>query len=148
VSDGYLIWTDGSCYTGDRIGSYAWICLDEDDNEFTGGSWVEDTTISRMELMGAIKALSRLLTLRGPSVALVMSDSQYVVLGITHRHRARKKNNDLWDLLDEVVDAHEYVVFDHVKGHDGNYYNEWCDKEASRLRKEGQEQCQSLVKHD
>lgn len=137
---GFLVYTDGSCWTGDRIGAYAWVVIDENDVEVTGGDWWEDTTISQMELMAAIEALDQLLMFRGPSVALVMSDSEYVVKGITDRTRARNKNSDLWDCLDEVVDSHVLVAFEHVKGHDGDHYNELVDGMAGKLRKEGQDE--------
>lgn len=135
---GFVVYTDGSCFTGDRIGAYAWVAIDEDDNESTGGSWVADTTISRMELSGPIEALDYIYRVMGPCVVLVYSDSEYVVKGITDRRRARRKNNDLWDMLDETVDAHELVEFEHVRGHAGNHYNELCDQMAGDLRKEGQ----------
>lgn len=136
--DSYLVYTDGSCYTGDRIGSWAWVAIDGDDNEVMGGGVNRDTTISRMELLGPIDALETIYDDCGPSTILVYSDSEYVVLGITNRRRQRKKNNDLWDWLDEVVDAHEHVEFEHVRGHSGDYYNELVDREAHRLRKEAQ----------
>jgi ribonuclease HI len=91
-----------------------------------------------MELMGPLEALTQLLMFRGPSVAIVYSDSEYVVKGITDRSRARRKNIDLWEALDDVVDAHELVVFEHVRGHQGDHYNEICDKMAGDLRREGQ----------
>jgi ribonuclease HI len=136
---GFIVYTDGSCFTGDRVGSYAYVVIDEDDLEYTGGLWEYDTTISRMELMGPIAALETIRLMRGPSIVLVYSDSQYVVLGITHRKRQRNKNVDLWDRLDAAVDAHELVEFAHVKGHNGDHYNEMCDEMATKLRKEGQQ---------
>lgn len=140
MTGAYLVYTDGSCYTGDRIGGYAWVVIDELGVEVSGGSWWKDTTISQMELMGAIEALDQLLMFRGPSIVQVYSDSQYVVLGITDRTRQRKKNLGLWDYLDTVVDAHEFVEFEHVKGHDGDHYNEMVDEMAGKLRKEGQDE--------
>jgi ribonuclease HI len=141
---GFIVYTDGSCYTKDRIGSFAWVVVDEDDIEVNGGEWVLDTTISRMELMAPIEALSQLLMYRGPSVALVYSDSEYVVKGITDRNRQRKANIDLWEALDDIVDAHKLVEFEHVPGHSGNYYNELCDKKANTLRREGQQYVREL----
>lgn len=132
--DGLLVWTDGSCATSDRIGAYAYVIVDGNYQEFLDGDSEVDTTISRMELSGPINALARILEDCGPSVVLILSDSQYVVQGITDRTRKRNKNNDLWDLLDYVVDEHEQVTFEHVKGHAGNHYNELCDEHAGALR--------------
>jgi ribonuclease HI len=132
--DDYLVYTDGSCYAADRIGSYAWVVIDGEGNEELQGSAVADTTISRMELMGAIRALEWILDSFGPSYILLYSDSEYVVKGITDRSRKRNKNVDLWLWLDEMVDAHEHVEFEHCRGHVGNYYNEMVDKLAGELR--------------
>lgn len=135
----YLIYTDGSCFTGDRIGAYAWLAVDDYGVIGPEGESAEDTTISRMELSGPIAALDWCMYKSGPSVCLVYSDSEYVVKGITDRSRARKCNNDLWDRLDEIVGSHALVVFEHVKGHakddTGHPYNDAVDKKAGELRK-------------
>jgi ribonuclease HI len=141
VSKGFEVYTDGSCWTGDRIGAWAWVAVDGDDAHRDpepyelGGGAARDTTISRMELLGPLEALLWIFDTHGPSYVMVYSDSEYVVLGITHRHRARRKNTDLWDDLDLIVDSHEAVEFEHVKGHAGNHYNEICDEHAGKLRK-------------
>jgi ribonuclease HI len=142
-SPGYIVYTDGSCWTGDRIGAYAWVIVDEDGNEVPGGATEHDTTISRMELMGAIDALESVRFVAGPCVVLVYSDSEYVVKGITDRTRQRKLNVDLWDKLDKAVDAHELVAFEHVYGHKGDHYNEMADKYAGQLRREAQSRAKS-----
>jgi ribonuclease HI len=110
------------------------VILDEDDKEIVGGQSEVDTTISRMELMAPIDALDAIMFTWGPSVVLVHSDSEYVVKGITDRTRQRKKNVDLWDRLDSVVDDHVEVVFEHVRGHSGDHYNELVDRYAGTLR--------------
>jgi hypothetical protein len=55
------------------------VIVDEDGNEVPGGATEHDTTISRMELMGAIDALESVRFVAGPCVVLVYSDSEYVV---------------------------------------------------------------------
>lgn len=149
MSDGaYLCYTDGSCDYRDRIGAFAWLIADEDDVIGPVGEWEDDTTISRMELMGPIAALRVCHQISGPSVCLVYSDSEYVVRGITDRNRARLKHNDLWDTLDKLVDSHELVVFEHVKGHAkddrGHPFNDAVDKKAGETRKKRQNE----VRHD
>lgn len=136
--DSYLVFTDGSCWTGDRIGAYAWVAIDGDGNEELQGKSELDTTISRMELMGPINALEWILKHCGSSVILVQSDSEYVVLGATNRRRKRKKNVDLWLWLDGLIDKHELVAFEHVKGHAGDHYNEMVDTLAGELRRGAQ----------
>lgn len=104
--------------------------------EHLDGGVAEDTTISRMELIGPLEALLWIHDTHGPSYIVVFSDSEYVVKGITDRSRKRQKHNDLWDDLDFIVDAHKAVMFEHVKGHAGNEYNELCDKHAGKLRRD------------
>lgn len=129
------VYTDGSCYTGDRIGGWAWVTIDDFGEETYGGGSDIDTTISRMELLAAIDPLETIYEDCGPSDIVLYSDSQYVVLGITDRSRKRRANNDLWDWLDDITDAHSSVEYIHVRGHQGNHYNEMADKLAGEFRK-------------
>jgi ribonuclease HI len=138
----YLIYTDGSASVKDRTGGYAWKIIDFDpvDEEIGGGSEV-DTTISRMELMAAISALEEIniWCLCQPheqhgGVALVISDSEYVVKGFNDRGRARNKNVDLWLRLEAAAACFELVQFEHTKGHAGHADNEEVDKLAGEFR--------------
>lgn len=138
----YLVYTDGSASVKDRTGGYAWkiVGLNPPDEEVGGGSEV-DTTISRMELMAAISALEEIniWCLCQPhenhgGVALVLSDSEHVVLGFNDKNRARRKNVDLWDRLEAAAACFELVHFEHVKGHAGHPDNEECDKLAGEFR--------------
>lgn len=131
----FHVYTDGSCWTGDRIGGWAWVAIDQFGEELQGGSSEVDTTISRMELSGIIDALEFIYERCGPSDIVVYSDSEYAVLGIKDRTRQRKKNNDLWDWLDDITDAHGSVEYNHVRGHQGNHYNEIADDLAGEFRK-------------
>lgn len=139
IESPFHVYTDGSCWTGDRIGAWAWVGVDPNGTDFGSGGSDVDTTISRMELMGPIDALEFLYELYGPCDVVIHSDSEYVVLGITDRSRKRNKNGDLWDWLDEITDAHESVEYLHVKGHAGNHYNEIADELAGAYRTERQD---------
>jgi ribonuclease HI len=144
----YLVYTDGSCSAKDRVGGYAWKIvdpeLDADGDEYVqyGGGSEVDTTISRMELRAAIDALEEITDWHCDSaedshhgaVALVFSDSEYVVLGFNDPSRARNKNVDLWDRLDNVAGYFDAVVFEHVRGHAGHEDNEDVDKMAGQFR--------------
>ena len=126
------IYTDGSCWHGDRIGGWAWVTWP--DQEWGGGSDV-DTTISRMELMGPIDGLETLYERYGALSLDVFSDSEYVVKGMQYPSRARNLNNDLWDWLESVVSYHEKVRWFHVRGHTGVVENEMADDIAGSFRK-------------
>lgn len=132
------MYTDGSCSAKDRAGGYAWKLVDEDGNEHVGGGSEVDTTISRMELMATISALTKILDLERDdaenTVVLLLSDSEHVVLGFMNKSRARNKNVDLWTVLENVASWFDLVIFEHVKGHAGHPDNEDCDKLAGEFR--------------
>lgn len=140
----FLVYTDGSCSAKDRVGGYAYkivAAYQDEDIEIVGGGSEVDTTISRMELMAAISALERLNSdafwkrYDGiPAVALVISDSEHVVLGFNIKTRARNKNQDLWERLEAAASEFDLVEFEHVKGHSGHTDNEECDKLAGEFR--------------
>jgi ribonuclease HI len=138
----YLVYTDGSCSVRDRTGGYAWLIVDEAGNEHMGGGHEQDTTISRMELMAAISALTKIMLIEQEpsraepldSVVLIYSDSEYVVKGFMDKNRARNKNVDLWNALDNLASWCELVHMEHVKGHAGHEDNEAVDKLAGEFR--------------
>ena len=127
--------------------------------EVDGKSWrvskgYRRTTNNRMELMGVIAGLESTADLGKGRKTEVVSDSSYVVNGMSKgwakRWRAngwrRNKqgdmalNPDLWGRLLDAVDNRD-VVFRWVKGHAGHPQNEECDamvREASRLPKNEQ----------
>lgn len=137
----YLVYTDGSCSVKDRTGGYAWLIVD-DEGEELGGGYETDTTISRMELMAAISALQEILLWEdqgfepSDSVILLLSDSEYVVKGFMDKNRARNKNRDLWDVLDNLASWFELVHMEHVKGHAGHADNEAVDRLAGEFRQQ------------
>jgi ribonuclease HI len=97
------------------------------------------TTNNRMEMTGAIRALSALIE---PCDVVLHTDSRYVIDGITKWvHGWKKKgwinaskqpvrNSDLWHDLIEAAQPHN-VDWVWVKGHDGHPENERADKLAS-----------------
>ena len=131
---GIALFTDGSCWTGDRIGGWAFVAIDAFGNEVDNSGSETDTTISRMELMAVATGLEEIFLFLGPCEILVFSDSEYVVKGAIDKRRARNKNNDLWDWLDHWEGRHEEVVFEHVRGHQDSYYNDLADRLAGNAR--------------
>ncbi|EGH29196.1 ribonuclease H [Pseudomonas syringae pv. japonica str. M301072] len=93
-----------------------------------------------MELTGAIRGLEEL---KRPCEVTLVTDSQYVMKGITEwmvnwKKRGWKtaakepvKNADLWQLLDEQVSRHT-VKWQWVRGHIGHPGNERADQLANR----------------
>lgn len=97
------------------------------------------TTSNRMELMAAISGLERLTV---PSVVTLLTDSKYVIEGITKwlpgweakgwklASGGAVKNVDLWQRLKVATQGHA-ITWKWVKGHAGNPGNERADRLAS-----------------
>ena len=133
------IFTDGACRGNPGPGGWGVILRSgSHEKELFGGE--QSTTNNRMELRAAIEGLA---ALKRPSQVTVTTDSQYVRQGITQwiegwkrnqwRTSAKKpvKNQDLWQLLDELTSRHE-VTWEWVKGHSGHPDNEHADDLANR----------------
>ncbi len=132
------MFTDGACSGNPGPGGWGTIlrsCGAE--KELCGGE--KETTNNRMELTAVIKGLE---ALNRRCRVKIISDSQYVVNGITKgwaeswkRNNWKKSdkkpalNADLWEQLLELLSKHEYE-FEWVKGHDGHPENERCDRLA------------------
>src|SRR5450755_2354059 len=111
-SRGVSLFTDGSSWSKDRSGGWAWLAVDCEDGEAFDSGGTGDTTNNRMEMQAWIEGLSSLYDVHGSCLVLVWSDSEYVGLGVMHgKHRLRHANSDLWKQLDDIVKAHEYVEF-------------------------------------
>lgn len=136
-SSGLAVFTDGSAYPKDRSGGWAWVAVDAWGGTETDAGPVSDTTISQMELLAVTEALASLFEACGPCEVLVHSDSEYVVLGCNDKSRKRLKNVKWWDNLDHMIKLHQYVAFEHVRGHQDNEYNNLADELAGRARRDG-----------
>ena len=99
------------------------------------------TTNNRMELMGVIFGLECLKT---KSIVNVYTDSKYVIdgieLGWAKKWRSKNWfrvknekaiNHNLWARLLELIEKHESVTLNWVKGHAGHPENERCDELAN-----------------
>jgi len=134
------IYTDGACSGNPGPGGWGAVLISgAHRKEISGGD--PGTTNNRMELMAAIEALR---ALKGTPTVNLYTDSTYVKKGITEwiaswkangwRRRSGKrllpvKNEDLWQELDRLVDAHT-VRFHWVEGHAGHAENERADELA------------------
>ena len=132
------LYTDGACSGNPGPGGYGTVLIYKDKiKELSEG--FSETTNNRMELLSVIVGLR---CLKEKCHVDIYSDSKYVVEAINQgwllswqannwRKSDKKevKNVDLWKELIEEMNKHE-IVFHWVKGHDGNEYNERCDKLA------------------
>ena len=135
------IYTDGACSGNPGPGGWGAILLYKDTvRELSGGEKL--TTNNRMELLGAISALS---ALKEPCEVGLYTDSQYIanainkgwLVGWKAKNWKRKdgelKNTDLWQELDRLLSIHK-VSFFWVKGHADNEFNNRCDELAVKER--------------
>ena len=128
-----VVYTDGSCSFKNGTGGWAFILMTEDETfEHSGAE--ADTTLGRMELMGPLMSLEYLTLIEANGRVLIVSDSQYVVDGFNDKQRARNKHKDLWNRMEELAKPFHCVLFEHVKGHTGDHWNERADKLAGTAR--------------
>jgi ribonuclease HI len=137
------IYTDGACKGNPGPGGYGAILkFGERTKEISGCS--PSTTNNRMEMKAVIEALRRL---KKPCHLKIVTDSRYVMMGITswlpgwlkrNWQNAQKKpvlNRDLWEELLRLSRSH-HIQWAWVKGHDGHPENERCDELAKKALKD------------
>lgn len=88
----------------------------------------KNTTNNRMEMKAVELALSFIK--KEVDNIIIYTDSMYVIGCITLGWK-RKKNQIAWKLLDEQLERVKLlcknIEFVHVKGHNGDKHNEFCD---------------------
>lgn len=142
----FKVYTDGACLGNPGPGGYAAVILNSDSEKLKTVSGAEkDSTNNRMELRAVIEALK---TIPKNSTVELYSDSSYVIKGLSKWIEGWKKNGwktsskkevanrDLWEELDKLASANK-LIYQKVKGHSGNYFNEKVDnlakKEAEKI---------------
>ena len=131
------IYTDGACSGNPGPGGYGAILkYGQEIREISG--YEVATTNNRMEMMAVIEALRQL---KRPCKVKVITDSQYVVKGMTewiqgwikkNWQTSQKKpvlNKSLWEELLALCQQHK-IEWQWIKGHNGHPYNERCDQLA------------------
>lgn len=119
-----VIFTDGACKTSDKTGGWAFVVTKNDEQIHSSFYFEDNTTNNRMEIVSVIKALEWCKSNNIKEVEIV-SDSMYVI-GTMSQNWKRNKNNDLWEILDELINKIS-INWQHTKGHSGNKWNEKCD---------------------
>lgn len=139
------IYTDGACLGNPGKGGFAWILI-RGDIEYRHSESNPNTTNNRMELMAIISALAYFDSKKTSNKKYkieIYSDSNYVVDAINKGwlHSWQKngwkksnkepvKNQDLWEQLVVFLNKYDFV-FNWIKGHNGDLYNEQCDQMAN-----------------
>lgn len=134
-----VLYTDGACSGNPGAGGWGAILEYQGQRkELSGGE--NSTTNNRMELMAAIKGLS---ALKEPCHVKLVSDSKYVIDGLSRgwaanwrkngwkrNKREKALNPDLWEQLLNLIEKHE-MEYEWVKGHSGHPENQRCDDLAT-----------------
>lgn len=134
------MYTDGACKGNPGRGGWGVLLRYKGvEKQLYGGETL--TTNNRMELTAVIQGLLALK--RSGCIVTVVSDSKYVLTGITEwlpnwkkrnwKTAAKKPvlNEDLWRKLDDLAAQHK-IKWEWVKGHSGHRENEMADELANR----------------
>ncbi|MCI2236278.1 MULTISPECIES: ribonuclease HI [unclassified Helicobacter] len=126
------LFCDGSSLGNPGYGGWCGILRYKDKEKIIKGS-AENATNNQMELSALIFSLK---ALKEPCEVLVISDSKYVLDGLSKwlpnwiiKNFKNVKNPELWKQYLEVSKLHKIQVA-WVKGHNGHKENELCDKIA------------------
>lgn len=150
------IFCDGACSGNPGPGGHGTILRCRGvEKELSGYS--PETTNNRMELQAAISGLSQL---KRPCSVTVVSDSQYLVKGMTEWLEGWQRKNwlnskkepvfnrDLWEQLLALSKTHS-IQWQWVRGHDGHAENERCDELAREaIASAGKEESAGLIRGD
>lgn len=124
----YVIYTDGACKSSNKTGGWAFVVIKDDKKIYFDFNSENDTTNNRMEITACIKALEYCIDNNIKEV-VIQTDSMYVI-GTMKYGWKRNANNDLWPILVSMCN-HVRVIWQHVKGHNGDKYNSLCDSLAT-----------------
>lgn len=142
------IYTDGSCSTSSGKGGWGLVIVENGVAiEEECGSAI-DTTNNRMELTAFLKALQKMDEREGELEYTIYTDSTYIANcfrdkwyqkwmanGWKAANRTAIKNQDLWKaILTLHRQSRHHITVVHVKGHNGNKYNERADRLATSWR--------------
>jgi cyclic pyranopterin phosphate synthase len=117
------IYTDGSCLGNPGPGGWGAVIIYPDGGEQELSGREKHTTNNRMELQSVIEALN---FIESNSDIALYSDSLYVINTITKGWK-KKANIELWNDLHNSILKHNNIIWNWVKGHSGDFYNEKVD---------------------
>lgn len=120
------VYTDGAYSSSRNQGGLGIVFIKDNKVIAKFSKTYKHTTNNRMELMAVIIALQ---SIKDENEITIYSDSMYVI-GTATQGWKRKKNLDLWEKYDAVIDSFKTVTFKHVKGHSTSMFNNLCDEMA------------------
>lgn len=133
----YTLITDGAYSSARDRGGIGLVFLKGDEKILEHSKMYKGVTNNQMEL-GAVIVGLRLIKKPIESLTIV-TDSMYVI-GCATKGWKRKKNVELWREFDKqyerVKELCPSIHFEHTKGHNGDKWNEYCDKLAVKASQE------------
>jgi len=126
------IYTDGAYAPSRNKGGWAFVVIKDNKKIHSSFFGEEETTNNRMEIQAVIEAIIWAKENKLTKIE-IFTDSMYVI-GTMSKNWKRNKNHDLWEILDELV-LNMTISWNHVKGHEGDKYNELCDALAVEASK-------------
>lgn len=134
----YTVYTDGAFSSKLNSGGIGIVILNDNKLVYTYSKQFKDTTNQRMEVIAVIYALNML---KDATSLKIITDSMYVI-GCASLNWKIKKNKALWKVFNKyyknMLDSGCKIEFQHVKGHNGDQYNEMCDKLAVAASRENE----------
>lgn len=129
----YVIYTDGAYKPSLNSGGIGIVFLCNGEEVYKYSKNYAISTNQRMETQAVIIALNSII--KPINSLTIITDSMYIV-GTATLNWKRKANLDLWEKFDQALEKAQKLVktpiqFKHIKGHNGDIYNEKCDKLAS-----------------
>lgn len=133
----YTLITDGAYSSARDQGGIGLVFLRENEKILEYSKMYKSVTNNQMEL-GAVIVGLRLIKKPIESLTII-TDSMYVI-GCAIKGWKRKKNVELWKEFDKQYERVKTlcpsICFEHTKGHNGDKWNEYCDKLAVKASQE------------
>ena len=127
----YKIYTDGAYSSLRNKGGIGIVILKEDKLILEYSKDFANLTINQLELLAIIYAL-KFIKKEVDSI-IIYSDSMYCI-GPLNNNWKIKSNQKFWNLFareyDRVKSLCSNIKFEHIKGHNNNYWNDYADKLA------------------
>ena len=133
----YVLYTDGAYSSLRDQGGIGLIILKDNKKILEYSRMYKGVTNNIMELVAVMVGFKMI---KKPINSLtVYTDSEYVI-GCATKGWKRKKNVKLWEEFDRqysrVKELCPNITFVHTKGHNGDKWNEYCDKLAVSASKQ------------
>lgn len=132
------VYSDGSSHAkGGKPGGWASVVVQDNQVKRLLYGGHPSTTNNRMEMTGAIEGLKYVIekALKAPDEKVVLVSDSQLTLGFASGEYQPTKNQDLVDILRQLMIQLQGTTR-WVKGHNGDSFNERCDRFANKGKQE------------